>query len=147
MIPFDRKKAAEYLVVAWVKDWRINTYLHAIGVREIDYDKIHDLYPWMPAEDCLHMYYKNAAIKPWVSLSMRVINDKLHDAKDNKARLALAKQIENWDATGTKAGTVHKQDINERTQEIRVHRQRALEHKVSVSLMRRGSGSHWNVVK
>lgn len=147
MTLFDRKKAAEYLVVAWVKGWRIHTYLEAIGAREIEYNKIHSLYPWMPDEDNLHMYFKNAAIKPWVSLSMRVINDKLYDAKDNKARLALAKQIENWDATGAKAGTVHKKDVNERTQEMRAHRQRALEHKVSVELMRRGGGSHWNVVK
>ena len=147
MTLFDRQKAAEYLVVAWVKGWRIHTYLEAIGAREMDYDKVHDLYPWMPAKDNLHMYYKNVAIKPWVSLSMRVINDKLHDAKDNKARLALAKQIERWDATGAKSGTVHNKDQNERTHEMRVHRQRALEHKVSVELMRRGSGSHWNVVK
>jgi hypothetical protein len=147
MTPFDRKKAAEYLIVAWVKGWRIWTYLEAIGAMDVNFDDVHELYPWMPAEDCLHMYYKNAAIKPWVSLSMRSINDKLYDAKDNKARLALAKQVENWDSAGVKVGTIHKQDLYERKKEMISHRQRALEHKVSVELMRRGSGKHWNVVK
>jgi hypothetical protein len=147
MTPFDRKKAAEYFIVAWVKDWRIRTYLEAIGAGEVNFDDVHELYPWMPSGRNVHRIIKNSAIKPWTAFAMKAINDKLYDAKDNKARLALAKQVENWDSAGVKVGTIHKQDLYERKKEIISHRQRALEHKVSVELMRRGSGKHWNVVK
>lgn len=147
MTPFDRKKAAEYFIVAWVKDWRMHTYLEAIGAKNVNFDDVHDLYPWMPAQDNLNRLLKNSAIKPWVAYSMKVINDKLFDAKDNKARLALAKHIENWNSVGAKAGTIHKQYLNERRQGMIHYQQKALEHKVSVELMRRGSGNHWNVVK
>lgn len=147
MDPFDKKKAAEYLVVAWVKDWRIRTYLDAIGAGKINFDDIHDMYPWMPAQDHLHRYIKNSAVRPWVAFAMRAINDKLFDAKDDKARLALAKQIETWDSTGAMYGHSHKEAERERRNAARQNRQRGLEHRASVDLMRRGSGHHWNVVK
>ena len=147
MEPFDRKKAAEYLVVAWVKDWRIRTYLDAIGAGKTNFDDIHDMYPWMPAHDNLHRYIKNSAVRPWVAFAMRAINNKLFDAKDDKARLALAKQIEHWDSTGATAGYAHKEAERERRRAIIQHRQTGLGHKASVEAMRRGSGTHWNVVK
>ena len=147
MTPFDRKKAAEYLVVAWVKDWRISTYLNAIGVRGMNFEDIHDLYPWMPAHDHLHRYIKNSAVRPWVAFAMRTINDKLFDAKDDKVRLALAKQIEHWDSAGATAGYAHKEAEKERRKAALQHRQTGLSHKVSVETMRRGSGTHWNVCK
>jgi len=145
--PFDKKKAAEYLVVAWVKDWRIRTYLVAIGAGELNFKDIHGLYPWMPAQDHLHRYIKNSAVRPWVAFAMRAINDKLFDAKDDKARLALAKQIESWDSTGATYGHSHKEAERERRKAIIQHRQTGLGHKASVEAMRRGSGTHWNVVK
>lgn len=147
MIPFDRKKAAEYLVVAWVKDWRMWTYLKAINAWDIPFEDIHGMYPWMPAHDHLNRYMKNSAIRPWVAFSMKAINDKLFDTEDNKVRLSLASRIENWNSLGATNGYAHKEAEKERAKDRKRIRQAGFEHKLSVELMRRGNGHHWNVVK
>jgi hypothetical protein len=145
--PFDRKKAAEYLVVAWVKDWRMWTYLKAINAWDVRFEDIHDMYPWMPAHDHLNRYMKNAAIRPWVAFSMKAINDKLFDAEDNKARLALASRIEKWNSLGATNGFAHKEAEKERVKDRKQYKRAGFEHKLSMELMRKGSGHHWNIVK
>lgn len=144
---FDKTKAAQYFVVAWVKNWRIQTYLDAIGARDLDYEKIHDFYPWLPANDNKHMYFKNCLIRAWISLAMNAINNKLWDTDDNMKRLQLAKQIENWDSSGAKAGTAHKKDVHERYKSLKKDETIKLGYKLSVETMRRGNGHHWNVCK
>ena len=146
MKPFDKEKAAQYFIVAWVKNWSIYTYLGAIGVQDMDYTKIYDLYPWMPDEANKHYYFKTE-IRPWCALAMSVINNKLWDINDNTKRLALAKRVENWDSSGVKPTTRHVKDTQEHKKDMRETRQSGLAHKVSMETMRRGGGHHWNVVK
>ena len=146
MKPFDKEKAAQYFIVAWVKNWSIQTYLSAIGIHDMDYAKIYDLYPWMPDEKNKHYYFKNE-IRPWCALAMSEINNKLWDTNDNAKRLALAKRIENWDSSGVKPTTRHVKDTQEHKKDMRETRQSGLAHKVSMETMRRGGGHHWNVVK
>lgn len=52
-----------------------------------------------------------------------------------------------WDADKVDASTQHKEAIKERNTAIRKIKQNAMEHKISMEIMRRGSGHHWNVVK
>jgi hypothetical protein len=146
MKPFDKEKAAQYFIVAWVKNWSIYTYIGAIGVKDMDYGKIYDLYPWMPDEKNKHYYFKTE-IRPWCALAMSEINNKLWDINDNAKRLALAKRIENWDSSGVKPTTRHIKDTQEHKKDMRETRQSGLAHKVSMETMRRGGGHHWNVVK
>lgn len=145
-MPFEKEKAAQYFIVGWVKNWTIQTYLSAVGLRDSDYSKIHDLYPWMPDDQNKHYYFKTD-IRAWCALAMNAINNKLWDTDDNNKRLALAKHIERWDSTGVKPSTRHVKDAREHTQDMRKTRQAGLTHKVSMETMRRGGGHHWNVVK
>jgi len=142
---FSKDKAAQYYIVAWVKDWRIQTYMQAIGAEGLPYAEIHTLYPWLPTQKDSHMYFKNCLIRAWTSKAMKVINDKLWDTDDNKKRLQLAKHVELWDSTGVKAGTIHQQDVNERRLALAHNRQSGMGHKVSVSLMRKAN--NWGTVK
>jgi len=80
-------------------------------------------------------------------MAMRVINNKLWDTDDNKKRLSLAKQIENWTSDKVDQKTTEKQDYRERKRALMQNRQSGLAHKTSIETMRRGSGHHWNVVK
>jgi hypothetical protein len=146
MKPFDKEKAAQYFIVAWVKNWKITTYLSAIGVQDLDYEKIHDLYSWMPDEKNRHYYFKTD-VRAWCALAMNVINNKLWDTDDNAKRLALAKRVENWDSTGVKQSRRYVKDAREHTRDMRETRRAGLTHKVSMETMRRGGGHHWNVVK
>ena len=143
---FDKEKAAQYFIVGWVKNWKIYTYITAIGVGDMDYKKIHDVYPWMPTKDDMHYYFKTD-VRAWCALAMRSINDKLWDTDNNKKRLSLAKRVEHWDSTGTKQSTSHRKDVREHRIDMRNARLTGLGHKASVDAMRRGSGTHWRVVK
>lgn len=147
MIPFNREKAAQYYIVAWVKDWRMHVYLNAIGIGDMKYDEIHALYPWLPPPNNTHMYFKNCLIRAWTSVAMHDINNRLWDTDDNTKRLSLAKRVETWDSTGAKPGTIHNQDKQERRAARKQIRQSGLEYKVSISLMRKGNGHHWSVCK
>jgi hypothetical protein len=146
MKPFDKEKASQYFIVAWVKNWKIYTYIQAIGVGDVAYDKIYDVYSWMPDAKNKH-YYFNGDVRAWCALAMRSINDKLWDTDDNAKRLALAKRIENWDSAGVKQSARHIKDVQEHTIDRRKARLTGLGHKVSVETMRRGNGHHWGVVK
>jgi len=145
MTPFDKKKAAEYFVVAWVKNWRVQTYLSAINAADIQYKDVHDQYPWMPVN--LHFYFKNQYIRAWTNMAMRVINDKLWDNDDNKKRLSFAPMIERWNADKVGQTESHKQDAYERKKFLMQNKKTKLGYAASVETMRRGSGHHWNVCK
>jgi hypothetical protein len=143
--PFDKKKAAEFYIVAWVKDWRFHTYLAAINAKDIRFEDVHKRYPWMP--DKTHFYFKDQMIRAWTGMAMRPINNKLWDTDDNKKRLSLAKQVEHWTADKVNQSTAEKHDAYERRRYLMQDRQTILSNKVSVETMRKGNGHHWNVVK
>lgn len=145
MTPFDKNKAAEFYIVAWVKDWRFHTYLEAIGAKDIKYEDVHTHYPWMP--DNTHFYFKDQMIRAWTGMAMRAINNRLWDTDDNKKRLSLAKQIENWTSDTVIQSTSERQDLYEHRKALMQNRQIGLGHKASIETMRRGNGHHWNVVK
>ena len=145
MKPFDKNKAAKFFVVAWVKDWRFHTYLEAIGAKDIKYEDVHTHYPWMP--DKTHFYFKDQMIRAWTGMAMRAINNRLWDTDDNKKRLSLANQIENWTSDKVDKTTTERKDVYERRKTLMQNRQTGLGHKASMETMRRGSGTHWNVVK
>ena len=145
---FDRETAAKYFVVAWVKNWRMQTYLSAIGAfNVVQFEELHDLYPWLPTQKDLHFYLKNREIRQWVSRSMKVISDKMWDTEDNVKRLALAKRIELWNSDSTKHTTQERLDMQERRISMRKNMQSGKEHTVSMSIMRKGYGTDWKVCK
>lgn len=146
MKPFDKQKAAEYFIVAWVKDWRMQTYLEAIGF-DGDFEDVHELYPWMPTGKNIHYMIKNQLVRAWTALAMRSINDKLWDTDDNKKRLKLAKQIEAWDADKADATSQHKLDVAERRRARNHQRAHDIGYHASVALMRKGNGHDWKTVK
>ena len=143
--PFSREKAAQYYVVAWVKDWPIRTYLHAVGLKGVNFEDVHDIYPWM-AKD-LTPYMKNMRIKPHTGYYMKPIQDKLFDANTNEQRLGLAKQIEKWASDAYIANTRHKKDTRERHNDNRDYRATMQIYKASVDAMRKGNGHDWKTVK
>lgn len=144
---FDRKKASEYFIVAWVKDWRMHVYLNAIGARDVPLNEVHDLYPWMPPPSCAVLMAKNSLIRGWVARSMPFINNKLWDTGDPRKRLALAKEVERFTSDMAIVTSQMRQDRREMFCAKRDEQRSQKSHQISVELMRRGSGSHWNVVK
>jgi hypothetical protein len=143
--PFSREKAAQYYIVAWVKNWRIRTYLHSVGLRHTDFGDVHDLYPWM-AKD-LHPYLKNMPIKIYSGYYMKPMQDKLFDADTNEQRLKIAEQIEHWVSDLYVANTRHTKDTLERYNDNRDYRSTMQIYKASVGAMRKGAGHDWKTVK
>lgn len=140
---FSREKAAEYYVVAWVKDWRLRTYLDAIGFGNRPWEEAHELFPWLPEKTFL--YHKNMRIKAWTGTAMRRIQDLLFDAPDNKARLKVAKRIEKWDASNPQTSIVDNRRSKEMIKDKQAYRAERQIYHASVKAMR---GRHdWNTVK
>lgn len=143
--PFSREKAAQYYIVAWVKNWRIRTYLHSVGLRHVNFEGVHDIYPWMPK--AIHPYLKNMPIKVFTGYYMKPMQDKLFDANTNEQLLGLAKQIEKWRSDVYIANTRHAKDTRERHKDIRDYGAAMMLHKASIDAMRKGSGHDWKTVK
>ena len=143
--PFSREKAAQYYIVAWVKNWPIRTYLHSVGLRYANFEDVHNIYPWM-AKD-LAPYLKNMPVKVYAGYYMKPIQDKLFDANTNEQRLKIAEQIEHWVSDSYVANTRHKKDTRERYNDNRDYRSTMQIYKASVGAMRKGAGRDWKTVK
>lgn len=141
---FDRKRASEYLIVAWVKDWSLRLYLKTISEGEaIDWAEAHKAYPWLPSDAT--PYIQNLSVRRWASVAMRQINDRLWDAKDNSERLKLGALVGKVDAIGVKLPTNEARDAM-RKSKLALAASTAMNN-LSIDTMRRGNGSHWAVCK
>lgn len=141
---FDRKKAAQYYVVAWVKDWSLKTYLDAIGNGErIDFSEANTLYPWLPSEPFL---FARGRVRRWTREAMREINDALWDTDENEKKLLLADRIERWKADGNIRFS-KREEINEGRRSQKSYVNSAIEFELSQNLNERAGGHHWNVCK
>jgi hypothetical protein len=143
---FDREKAAKYLIVAWVKDWTVLTYLRSINVpTHMPISEICSLYPWMPR---VPMYYHHKRhIRPLVARFMAPINNFLWDTSDNAQKLKVAKKIENW-----VSDAFIKTNLDTKKSYEKYKAKKDLKHQITIQAieidkMRRASGSHWNVCK
>lgn len=89
----DRRQAAQYFIVAWVKDWSLLTYLQVLadGGPRIAFEDAHALYPWLPGT---WGYKLRRTCRTHLADSNRPLSDALWDAPDDRARLALAPQVE-----------------------------------------------------
>ena len=87
----NQEQAAKYFVVAWVKDWSLQTYWRVITEKtDIQWDQAHTLFPWLPDEG---WFIRNSCVRRFLAEAHLVLNDAMWDAKDDKARLALAPKI------------------------------------------------------
>lgn len=138
---FDLKKAAEYYVVAWVKDWRLRVYLNAVAPGTV-WAEAHTLYPWLPHDD--GPFIVNTTVRRWTSEAMRSINDALWDAESVAAKMAIAKRIEAW--TSDKVNSRSKERKWVRRAQRDYERAR-LSVKLDIERAARSSGTDWSVVK
>lgn len=143
--PFSREKAAQYYVVAWVKNWSIRMYVNSVGLMHTNFSDVHDIYPWM-AKDLIP-YAKNMRIKPHTGYYMRPIQDKLFDANTNEQRLKIAKQIERWVSDTYGRRITETRDQKELYADKQLYSATLKVYRGSVDSMRKGSGHDWNTVK
>lgn len=94
---FDKKKAAEYFVVAWCKDWSIGQYLRVIEVLvsdDVDWNdveaKVNAAYPWMPR---MSRQYGNS-VRAFVGSAYPKLSAWLFSRATDIDRLKCANQIE-----------------------------------------------------
>lgn len=87
------EKAADYFIVAWIKGWTIRRYFSCImemsdKEASTHWEEAHTLFPWLP-----YWIAKGACVRPFVAIQYPILNTKLWDATDHKARLVLAPLI------------------------------------------------------
>lgn len=141
----NRKQAAQYFIVAWVKGWTLPTYLKVLadGGPRIPFDQAQALYPWLPGP---WSFINHHDCRTHLAEANRPLSDALWDAADDRARLALAPKIEAFVFTGRRRGYTAAVQ-----RELGLHRSRLQRYNVlneaSIESMRRGAGHHWQVCK
>jgi hypothetical protein len=141
----DRSKAAQYFIVAWVKDWSLLTYLQVLGDGgpRIRFSEAQQFYPWLPG---IRPFIKNHLVRTHLAESNRPLSDALWNAPDNRARLALAPQVEAFVFTRRMAGYIS-EARRETFAALRVADKTRLLIEADVEDQRRNAGHHWKVCK
>lgn len=141
----DQRNAAEYFIVAWVKNWSLRTYLNVLseGGPAIDWEAAHQAYPWLP--EGRHWFIRNPPCRAYLAKVSRPLSDRLWDATGNQARLALAPQLA---ALCVKKIKTHK---NEASAETTFNHKKMAVHRMHKAIFRdyceRIGGHHWGTVK
>lgn len=140
-----REKAAQYFIVAWVKDWDLFTYLGVIadGGPNIPFEQAHRLYPWLPGP---HAFIRRLKVRSYLAESNRPLSDALFDAGGQLARLQLASRVEAFVYAGRSMRYANEGRRAYRL-ETRAMRARLDAEKASVENGRRAGGHHWKVCK
>jgi hypothetical protein len=141
----DRRKAAQYFIVAWVKDWSLLTYLQVLaedGPR-IEFADAHSLYPWLGQ---WAFKGRRRTVRTYLAESNRPLSDALWDAADDRARLALAPQVEAFVFNGQSRGYINEARKSfYRTDAERTKRSQL--EQASIEDRHRRRGYHWQVCK
>lgn len=141
----DQEKAAKYFIVVWVKEWSLKTYLDAVGDGErIDFADAHKLYPWLPSQ--IHYFIaRSGRTRKYIADLSKKFSDKLWDATDDKARLALWPEVLKLNGGETRGKVSEAQ--REFYKSKRDFERSKLSKHVNNGRYERGSGSCWSVVK
>jgi hypothetical protein len=140
-----REKAAQYFIVAWVKEWTLRTYLEVVtdGGPEIRFEHAQALYPWLPDS---WPFAANHRVRTFLAEANRPLSDALWDAADNRARLALAPQVEAFVCTSYSRAYVEEARSAASKAQSRMNVKRLL-IKADIEDKRRKNGYHWQVCK
>jgi hypothetical protein len=151
----DLEKAAKYLIVAWIKEWRMRTLLNAIDghggeVTQEIIDRVHAKYPFMP--NILHAYIagkgQGILMRPYVSNLSKKLSDLLWDAKDNETRLSHYTLV--MKLKGENLGRMQglsKEDRAEQSKDIRYYKSASGGYKQSRHAFKLAQGRDWFTIK
>lgn len=144
----EQKKAAEYFVVAWCKDWSLGQYMNAV-FEGMHYDELGDAvavataaYPWMPER----FEHYGRPVREFVSRSYPKLNAWLWDRPDDLARLKCAEQVCKLRPRAT-AGRVAESDRLDMAEASKAMKQSTTSYRASRDAFRTGQRSAWNVCK
>lgn len=159
---FSKEKAAQYLIVAWVKDWTVHQYLETIHEEPLtkkmfeltsqkDFSSLVAEFPWMPVDKC--WYIRLGKKRGFLTMRRMMadvhpaINERLWNAKNNQERLALAAEVLKARSTKKKITSIWTtQDKNEdKTNTANFENALFLRQQRHENNLR--NGSSWNTIK
>lgn len=147
-----REQAAKYLIVGWVKDWNIGTYLDVIyaSKRPEQFKAVAEDFPWMPSD--AHWYMANhgrgLAVRKLIADAYRLLGDRLWDAVDDAARLALYKEVIQLEARNIKASSrLGRGELHAQKKARRQYRVSVIESQAQAEWREANGRRAWNTVK
>lgn len=139
-----QEQAAKYFIVGWVKGWSLRVYWDTVCEKTgADWSAAHETYKWLPKD--VGWFVRNVKIQRYIGDSFRSLNNKLWDAKDNSARLALSSLVQS--TSGSDATQKQSDASKALSAEDKRMRASRLGYKLTVDAMRKSNGSAWNVCK
>jgi hypothetical protein len=146
---FDRKRAAEYLVVAWCKEWTLGTYLDVIAEENVHNDLrgklevLTEQFPWLPA--AYAPYHKG--VRDVIAGAYPKLSDWLWSRKTDAERLKCAPQIERLKCHGLQRGYVSAADRAEMVESRQAESAASSSYRLSRAAFKTNQRSAWNVCK
>lgn len=146
---FDRKRAAEYLVVAWCREWKMGVYLDAIAEESVHHnleerlDGLIEQFPWLPQRWRVYQ----GGTREFVAGAYPKLSEWLWSRADDAARLKCAPQIERLKCPERLAGFVSDEDRREMKKSSRDMGQSTVSYRQSREAFKTHQRSAWNVCK
>lgn len=147
---FDQKRAAEFLVVAWCKEWTLGEYLDAISEESVQHalsggrlDGLREHFPWLTVN--FHAYSRGT--REYVAAAFPKLSEWLWRQKDDVSRLKAAPQIERLKSPKVLRGYVNAEDRKELKDSYAALRQSSSSYRMSRDSFKTHQRSAWNVCK
>lgn len=142
----DLPSAAKYMVVAWVKDWPLLTYLGAVAPGMIA-SQAHSEFPWLPADASWWKDENGECVttRRFMQQAFPITNARLWEASGTAERLAVHVEISRLvcgqivPAASTGAAKRYNHDA--------LRDQTNLLDQMTREAFRRMNGRHWQVCK
>ena len=86
-----QEEAAKYMIVAWVKDWNLYTYLKTVtGSAAPDCTEAHKVFEWLPHGK---VQFSKKYVRSYIDDNFPKLSENLWDVASDKDRLALFKMV------------------------------------------------------
>jgi hypothetical protein len=151
----DIDKAAKYLIVAWIKNWRMRTLLDAVdehggAVTQERVDRIHAQFPFMP--NIIHAYISSKGsgilMRPYVANLSKKLSDALWDTDDNTKKLSYYTYVKTLKANKLgKMQGLSKEENAEKTKDLNTYRASVVGYRQSRDIFKLAQGRDWFTVK
>jgi hypothetical protein len=145
----DQKKAADYFIVAWCKDWTLIDYFRVVAElpnnpkTSVVYESCKDLTPW--ADIGKDFYAFKRPVRFFVSTNYPKLSSWLISRNDNISRLSYSKELIKMKPKNNGESIHSKEDLKELEKTKKEYKSQLLDYEISRTNFKEAKKSQWNV--
>jgi len=140
-----KEKAAQYLIVAWVKDWSMQMYFYAIkdGDENLTFGNVNEHYNFLPKNPTI--FIRNIPARRFIADNFKSTNDKLWDCKDKSKMIKFSDDFLSVKIGSGKLKTMD--SVAECKKAESVYRQSVVSFQIDNESRKKSLGTDWKTCK